>query len=96
MLQNLYLIPHLLGLEVSDLDIWHGSSDESPSYLECIPEDYFLLWDEEELDWASRLYHGPELQSVLARYIEIQKELKHLRPGPRRSQLVHEAYALKR
>ncbi|HJN16314.1 MAG TPA: hypothetical protein QGH10_12505 [Armatimonadota bacterium] len=96
MLQNPYVVPHLLGLEVRELDIWHGSSHEWPSYLECIPADYFLLWDERELDWASRLYHGPDFQSVLARYVQIHKELKHLPPGPRRSRLVHEAYALKR
>ncbi|HJN17543.1 MAG TPA: hypothetical protein QGH10_18700 [Armatimonadota bacterium] len=96
MLQNLYLIPRLLALEVSELDIWHGSSDEWSSYLDYIPKEYFALWDEKEFDWASRLHHGPEFQSVLARYVEIQGELNHLPPGPRRSRLVHEAHGLKR
>jgi hypothetical protein len=44
MLSNLYLLPHLLGSPIDELDMWHGSSDAEPSYVECIPEEYFLLW----------------------------------------------------
>ena len=94
MLLNLYILPRLLGLEMTELDIWHGSSDKYPFYLQDIPEDYFLIWDEKELDWASCLYHSPEFQDVLARYVEIHRELKDLPPGPKRRRLVQEAYAL--
>jgi hypothetical protein len=37
MLSNLYLIPHLIGLEQDELDIWHGSNLAEKEYLEYIP-----------------------------------------------------------
>jgi hypothetical protein len=96
MLSNLYLIPHLLGLPVRELDIWHGSNIAESSYLEYVPEEYLLLWDEKELEWASGLYHGPEFEAVRERYVEIHRKLKDLPRGPKRNRLVHEAFALKR
>ncbi len=96
MLANLYIIPHLLGLEIVALDIWHGSSDEEPRYLQFIPDEYFLLWDENELAWAARLYHSLEFETIRTRYVEIHKELKDTAPGAKRSRLVEEAYHLRR
>jgi hypothetical protein len=96
MLSNLYLVPHLLGSPIPDLDIWHGSSDAEPSYVECIPEAYFLLWAELERQWAAHLYGSPGFTSVRARHIEIRKALSSMPPGPERSRLVKEMYALTR
>jgi hypothetical protein len=96
MFSNLYLVPHLLGSPVDQLDIWHGSSDAEPSYVEYAPEAYLELWTEAEREWASHLYHSPGFQSVRARYIEISKALDTTPPGPERSRLVEEMYELKR
>ena len=96
MLSNLYLVPHLLGSPIAELNVWHGSSDAEPSYVECVPEAYLQLWTEAEREWASRLYHGPGFQSVRARYIEISRALDTTPPGPERSRLVEEMYELKR
>jgi len=93
---NLYLVPHLLGSLIAVLDIWHGSSDAEPGYMECIPEAYFLLWTEAEREWAAGLYHSPGFQSVRKRYIEISRALDTTPPGPERSRLVEEMYELKR
>jgi len=59
MLSNLYLVPHLLGSAIAELDIWHGSSDAEPSHAEYVPEAYLQLWTEAERKWASRLYGSP-------------------------------------
>lgn len=95
-LSNLYLVPHLLGSPIAELDIWHGSSDAEPSYVEWIPQAYFLLWTEAERKWASRLSHSPGFQSVRDRYIEISRLLDTTPPGPERSRLVEEMYELER
>ncbi len=94
MLSNLYLVPHLVGSPIAELDIWHGSSDAEPSYVEYIPEAYFLLWTEAEREWAARLYRSEGFQSVRARYIEISRLLDNTPPGPERSRLVEEMYEL--
>ncbi len=96
MLGNLYLLPHLLGNPIGELDIWHGSSDAEPGYVEYIPEAYFLLWTDAEREWASGLYHSPGFRSVRARYIEIGRLLDSTPPGPVRSRLVEEMSALER
>ncbi len=92
MLSNLYLVPHLLGSPVDELDIWHGSSDAEPSYVEYVPEAYLQLWTEAEREWASGLYQSPGFRSVRERYIKISKALDTTPPGPERSRLVEEMY----
>jgi hypothetical protein len=95
MLLNLYVIPHLLGEELAELDIWHGSNVAQKEYVEYIPPELFELWDEEALQWAKETYHSPKLGQVRERYIEIHRQLKEERPGPRRSKLVQEAFTLR-
>jgi len=94
MLSNLYTIPHLLGLEQEELDIWQGSNLERQEYLQYAPPEVWRLWDEPALQWARDLYTSPEFSQARARYISIYRELKEERPGPRRSQLVREAFDL--
>ena len=96
MLSNLYLIPHLLGLKQAELDIWHTSNLEQKDFITYIPPELFDLWDEEALQWANKTYHSPELSQVRDRTIEIYHQLQHEEPGPKRSQLVHEASELQR
>ena len=95
MLANLYLIPHLLGVEQDRLDIWHGTNWAEQDYLQYAPPEILRLWDPTALLWAQATYHSPEFHRVRARYIEILGQLKHERPGPRRSQLVSEAFRLR-
>jgi hypothetical protein len=94
MLSNLYLVPHLLGSPIAELDIWHGSSDAELGYIECVPEAYLQLWTEAEREWASGLYHSPGFQSIRSRYIEISKALGNTPRGPERSRLVEEMHKL--
>jgi hypothetical protein len=94
MLSNLYLIPHLLGSEQEELDIWHASNWEQVDYLQDAPPEIYGLWDDEALQWVVETYHSPEFIQVRERYIDIYKQLKHEGPGPKRSQLVSEAFRL--
>ena len=96
MLSNLYLIPHLLGLEQPVLDIWHASNLEQKDFVAYIPAEIFALWDEAALHWANDAYHSPPLTQVRERYIEIYHQLKSEPVGPNRTQLVREASALQR
>jgi len=90
MLSNLYLVPHLLGEPIAELDIWHGSSDAEPSYVHHIPEPYLQLWTDEEREWASGLYESAGFRSARERYIEISKLLNSTPPGADRTRLVRE------
>ncbi len=96
MLSNLYLLPHLLESPIVALDIWHGSSDAEPSYVEHIHKPYLQLWTEAERKWAAGLYQSPGFQSVRKRYIEIARALDTTPPGPERSHLVEEMHELER
>lgn len=95
MLSNLYLIPHLLGIEMHELNIWHGSNIEEPSYLEYLPIEDKELWGKEELAWAKAIYEDPEAQDILKQYIEIEAKLKSEPRGPRRNRLVAEEYRMR-
>ena len=96
MFSNLYLVPCLLGSPIAELDIWHGSSDAEPSYVEHIHEPYLRLWTEEEKAWASGLYQSPGFRSARERFIEIARALSTTRPGPERNRLVEEMHKLER
>ena len=94
MLQNLYLIPYLLGIKQSKLDIWHGSNLENKEYIDYIPPEIFELWDEEALDWAGEQYYSNHITNIRNKYIEIHRLLKNEPVGPKRSQLVKEAFQM--
>ena len=96
MLSNLYLVPHLLGEPISEIDMWHGSSDAEPEHVDHIPDPYLQLWTDEEKRWAGRLYDSPGFRSARQRFIEISKLLDSIRPGPERSRLVREMHELER
>jgi hypothetical protein len=94
MLQNRFLLPHLLGKRFDGLHISPDSDQLAMMYLEYIPEAFLEVWHETELLWASTLYDG-ELSTARARYVEIQRALEHEPRGERRTRLVDEMFSLK-
>jgi hypothetical protein len=96
MFSNLYLVPRLLGSPIAELDIWHGSSDAEPSYVEHVLDAYLQLWTAAELEWAAGLYESPGFRSARERFIEIRRALVTTSPGPERSRLVEEMHKLER
>lgn len=96
MLENLYLVPFLLGRNPQPLDIWHGSNLERIDYAVEVPQALLNLWDEVALQWAREVSEHPVVVEKVARYVAIHRELKSEPPGPRRSALVHESFDLKK
>jgi len=94
MLSNLYIIPHLLGIEQEELDIWNGSNWAMKEHVQNFPQEMLELWDEETTNWARSEYQNLEFQRTRSRYIEILAQLKNEKPGPKRNQLIDEAYGL--
>jgi len=94
MLMNLYLIPHILGLNPKTLDIWHGSNFEEIECLYYYSPEVFQIWDERDLEWASKLYNSQRFNNIRERYIEIHKQLKNEPVGIKRTRLVEEASRL--
>ena len=96
MLENLYLVPFLLGRNPQPLDIWHGSNLEWIEYAVEVPQELLSLWDDVALRWAREVSEHPVVVEKVARYVDIHRELKSERRGSRRSALVHESFALKK
>jgi hypothetical protein len=94
-LSNLYFIPRLLGIEQQDLDVSHGENVNEIFELEDTPPEIFALWDKAALQWAGETYHSPELRQVHDRYADIQRQLTTEPRGPKRTQLVDEAFELR-
>ena len=94
MLSNLYLLPHLLGINQDVIEMWHPSNLAHKSYVACIPESIFDLWEPPAVHWAETVYHSEPMRRVRERYIEIYIQLKEEPRGPRRSKLIEEAYQL--
>jgi len=94
MLRNLYLLPALLGIEQNRLDIWHGTNWAEKSYVQYAPAEVLALWDATALEWARQMYQSPNFREVRDRYITIYKQLQAEPVGPKRSQLVQEAFQL--
>jgi hypothetical protein len=95
MLENLYLVPFLLGQNPRPLDIWHGSNLEWIEYAVEVPPELVSLWDDVSLQWAREVSEHPAVLEKVARYVAIHRLLKSEPRGPRRSALVHESFALK-
>lgn len=96
MLSNLYLLPQLLGHKQPRLNIWHGSNIEEQAYLQYIPSEIWELWDAGALQWAQVQYESAEFERIRTRYIEIHAQLQTEPVGTQRSQLVNEAFALRK
>ena len=96
MFSNLYLLPQLLGYKQLRLNIWYGSNFEEKAYLQYIPPEIWKLWDAEALKWVQVQYGSVEFERIRTRYIEIHAQLQTEPVGTRRSQLVAEAFALRK
>ncbi len=61
-----------------------------------MPQELLNLWDDVALQWAREVSEHPAVVEKVACYIAIHRELKSEPPGPRRSALVNEAFALEK
>ncbi len=95
MLENLYLVPHLLGQNPQPLDIWHGNNLSEIGYALDIPSELFDLWDDEARQWALEVSEHPVVVEKVSRYIDIGRELQTEPVGPKRKALVREESSLR-
>lgn len=94
MLENLYLVPHLLGDKPEKLDFEGGSNYTWHAYALAIPQGLLDLWSEEDRLWARSVHEDPRVVDKRDRFIEIERQLDTEPRGPKRTALVKEARAL--
>lgn len=94
MLSNLYVIPHLIGHDVQEYNIWHSSSDEHIDYVKYIPHQVLESIRENEIKWMRMLYESFDFRRIRKRYIEIYQELKNKKSVEERKALLNESYSL--
>jgi hypothetical protein len=94
MFSNLYLIPMILGEEVSEYDIWHNISYKDIDYAKYISEEVIKNITESEFNWLRFLYHSFEFTRVRKAYVDIYKELKITHDASKRKLLFRKADSL--
>ena len=95
MLSNLYLVPHLLGIEREELPFKLTLNSEWRDWVLEGDPAMMVLWDAPALQWARETYQSREFRRVRDHYIHICILLEDERPGPTRSQLVNELFDLR-
>jgi hypothetical protein len=94
MLSNLYLIPHLIGQDVQEYDIWHSSNYEHTDYVEYIPTQVRKSIEEKEIEWMAALYESFDFRRIRKRYIEIYHALRNTKDLEARKALLNDSYTL--
>jgi len=94
MLSNLYLIPHLIGHDIEELDIWHSSNYEKIAYTEYLPKEVRNSINEYEPQWMNALHESFEFRRIKKRHIEIYHDLKNTDEIGKRKLLLNESYSL--
>jgi len=76
MVQNVYLLPTLLGTPPAPYDMWHSSSRENPGYFAEIPAEYIPELSEEEQSWIKTQLASFRFRRVLDEYVSTYHALK--------------------
>jgi hypothetical protein len=92
MLQNVYLVPFVLGHHPRRLDIWHGSNWEWPEYAADVPPALLNLWDDVALQWARDISEHPTVTAKIARYVEIERRAPRATTHGPRTRVARLAY----
>ena len=88
MLQNVYLLPTLLGITPAPYDIWHSSNRQDPSYPPGIPEEFIPELSEEERSWIKEQLGSFRFRRVLEEYVATYGALKSERNFERRRHIL--------
>ena len=94
MLSNLYVIPKVVGEEVTRLRIQLGSNYADIEYPNEIPQEILESISEDEKEWMDTLHASMEYRRYRKRFVEINRELEKTQGIEKRSPLVREAGAL--
>ncbi len=94
MLSNLYIIPKVLGKEITTYDITHFSSDGDIDYFEYMPREVISALKEAELQWITHEYESLDFLHIRKRFIEIYHKLQGLKDMEERKKLLDESHTL--
>jgi hypothetical protein len=94
MLSNLYIIPQILGRDISEYNMWHSSNYNHMDYYEFIPNEVLENIQLSEKQWMQDLYDSFEYRRMRKRYIEIYQVLQDTKKIDLRKKLLEESYSL--
>jgi hypothetical protein len=92
MVQNIYLLPMLLGAQPVPYDMWHSSNREEPGYRAEIPDEYIPELSEEERSWIKTQLGSFRFRRVLDEYVSTYRMLKTEKNVEKRSQILKQWY----
>lgn len=90
MLQNVYLLPSLVGLPAAAYDIWHGSNLEMPDYPARITAAFRPALSEQEREWVTAQLESARFRRVLAEYVSVFHALKSERDVRKRERILRQ------
>jgi len=76
MLQNVYLLPILLGARPDSYDIWHGSNMEQPDYIIQAPSEFLPQLSEQEHSWIAEQFDSFRFRRAREEYVSTYRALK--------------------
>jgi len=88
MLQNVYLLPILLGSWPDTYDIWHSSNMEEPDYITQAPPDFLPQLLEQERSWIGEQFDSFRFRRVREEYIATYRALKYEKNVDKRRQIL--------
>ncbi|MFZ9595973.1 MAG: tetratricopeptide repeat protein [Bdellovibrionia bacterium] len=92
--RNPHIWDWLRGDSMDRWDIEYGCNFDEPEYLHEAPPEILELWTPEELNWVCEYSMTEEVVSLMAELTSIRRELKGLRPGPRRTAVCERLFEL--
>lgn len=91
MLNNLYIIPLLLGETIQPYDMWHSSNYKRIDYFDCISEDILGLIEKDDLVWIKALYESEQFIHMRKEYIDVYHKLQTVKDAEARGVLLRRA-----
>lgn len=88
MVQNVYLLPALLGSPPASYDIWHCSNRAAPDYMALMPEERLPRLSQAERSWITGQLESPIFQRVLEEYVSTYHALKFEKDIERRREIL--------
>ena len=88
MLQNVYLLPILLGSQPETHDIWHGSNMEHPDYITQAPKEFLPQLSEQERAWITEQFDSFRFRRVREEYVTTYSALKGEKNVDKRRQIL--------
>ncbi len=89
MLQNIYLLPHILGEPIEKQHIWHSSNCADPDYIWDV-EEFFEFLTEEETMWIKQSFFNERFSYLRNIYIKTHAELLHEKDFVKRGVIINE------